>query len=113
VCLDTIPYNGHTTSLDAIWMGVPVVTLLGETVVGRAGLCLAENLAMPELVARSSEEFVTRALHLTADLDRLAKLRASLRKRLEESPLMNAPLFARNMEALYRDAWKRYCARRA
>ncbi len=54
-CLDTVPYNGHTTSLDAIWKGVPVVTLVGTTVVGRAGLCLAENLGMPETVARTPE----------------------------------------------------------
>ena len=59
VCLDTIPYNGHTTSLDAFWMGVPVVTLVGSTIVGRAGLCQAMNLGLPELVARSPDEFVT------------------------------------------------------
>jgi predicted O-linked N-acetylglucosamine transferase (SPINDLY family) len=113
VCLDTVPYNGHTTSLDAIWMGVPVVTLVGDTVVGRAGLCLAENLGMPELVARTPEEFVARAIDLAAELERLARLRRDLRGRLERSALMNAPRFARNLEALYREAWQRYCAERA
>ncbi len=51
ICLDTFPSNGHTTSLDALWMGVPVVTLAGETVVGRAGVCQAMNLGLPELIA--------------------------------------------------------------
>ena len=84
--LDTIPYGGHTTSLDALWMGVPVVTLVGSTVVGRAGLCHARNLELPELVAWSPEEFVNVAAGLAGDLDRLASLRSGLRQRMERSP---------------------------
>ncbi|HLK41240.1 MAG TPA: tetratricopeptide repeat protein [Polyangiaceae bacterium] len=109
VCLDTFPYNGHTTSLDASWMGVPVVTLVGSTVVGRAGLSLAANLGLPGLVARSPEEFVAIAVGLSADLDRLAVLRAGLRPRMESSPLMDAPRFARNLEAAYRSLWRSWC----
>ena len=56
--LDTVPYNGHTTSLDSFWMGVPVVTLVGPTVVGRAGLCQLMNLGLPELIASSPEQYV-------------------------------------------------------
>ena len=59
--LDTFPYNGHTTSLDALWMGVPVVTLVGQTVVGRAGLSQSSNLGLTELVTRTPDEFVQRA----------------------------------------------------
>ncbi len=107
--LDTIPYNGHTTSLDALWMGVPVVTLVGSTIVGRAGLCHARNLALPELVASSPEEFVNIAAGLSEDLDRLDDLRAGLRERMLCSPLMDAPRFARNMEAAYRSIWREWC----
>ena len=109
LCLDTVPYNGHTTSLDAFWMGVPVVTLVGQTVVGRAGLCQAMNLGLPELVARSPDEFVDIAVGLARDRDRLSVLRAGLRSRMEASPLMDAPRFARNLEAAYRNAWRRWC----
>lgn len=109
--IDTVPYNGHTTSLDSFWMGVPVVTLVGPTVVGRAGLCQLMNLGLPELVARSPEQFVDIAAGLASDLSRLSGLRTTLRDRLRASPLMNAPRFARNIEAAYREMWRRWCFR--
>jgi predicted O-linked N-acetylglucosamine transferase (SPINDLY family) len=109
VCLDSVPYNGHTTSLDAFWMGVPVVTLVGRTVVGRAGLCQAMNLGLPELVATTPDEYVARAVDLTRDLNRLGELRAGMRDRMTRSPLMDAPRFARNIESAYRTAWRRWC----
>jgi predicted O-linked N-acetylglucosamine transferase (SPINDLY family) len=109
VCLDTFPYNGHTTSLDALWMGVPVVTMVGDRVVGRAGLCQAMNLGLPELVADTPEQFVKIAVDLACDFDRLAELHASLRARMESSPLMDAPRFARNLEAAYRTMWRQWC----
>jgi protein O-GlcNAc transferase len=109
VCLDTTPYSGHTTSLDAFWMGVPVVTLVGSTVVGRAGLSQAMNLGLPELVAWSPDEFVNVAVRLAKDSDRLDGLRAGLRARMEGSPLMDAPRFARNLEAAYLSMWRRWC----
>jgi predicted O-linked N-acetylglucosamine transferase (SPINDLY family) len=111
VCLDTFPYNGHTTSLDAFWMGVPVVTLVGSTVVGRAGLCQATHLGLPELVARTEDEYVKIAIDLCGDLERLAQMRAGLRERIEKSPLMDAPRFARNLEAGYRAVWREWCER--
>ncbi len=112
VCLDTFPYNGHTTSLDALWMGVPVVTLVGERVVGRAGLCQAMNLGLPGLIARTHGEYVEAAVALCGDIDALARLRAGLRARIEASPLMDAPRFAQNLEAAYRGIWLEWCARR-
>ncbi len=108
--LDTIPYNGHTTSLDSFWMGVPVVTLVGPTVVGRAGLCQLMNLGLPELAAQTPEQYVHIAVELAQDLSRLGELRATLRDRVQASPLMNAPRFARNVEAAYRKMWQRWCA---
>ena len=109
--LDTLPYNGHTTSLDSFWMGVPVVTLAGQTVVGRAGLCELMNLNLPELIASTAEQYVKIATELANDLPRLAHLRGTLRERMEQSPLMDAPSFVRNIEAVYREMWRKWCAK--
>ena len=107
--LDTFPCNGHTTSLDSFWMGVPVVTLVGQTAMGRAGSSILANLGLPELAARSEEAYVGIAGTLAADLPHLGRLRATLRQRMEQSPLMDAPRFARNVEAAYRQMWRHWC----
>lgn len=109
ICLDTFPYNGHTTSLDALWMGVPVISLCGQTPVSRAGLSQAANLGLLELVAQDPEAYVRIASELAHDLPRLAALRASLRPRMAKSPLMNGLLFARAMEDAYRTIWRTWC----
>ncbi len=109
VGLDTVPYAGHTTSLDAYWMGVPVVTLVGQSAVARAGLSQLTNLALPDLAAADPAAFVAAAAGLAADAARLAGLRATLRDRLTASPLMDAPRFARGVEAAYRQMWVTYC----
>lgn len=108
--LDTLPYNGHTTSLDSMWMGVPVVTLLGQTIVGRLGWSELSNLGLTELAATDERQFISIAAGLAADLPRLAGLRASLRQRMAESPLTDARRFTRSMEVAYRDIWKRWCS---
>jgi predicted O-linked N-acetylglucosamine transferase (SPINDLY family) len=90
-------------------MGVPVVTLIGNTVVGRAGHSQLSNLGLRELIAQSPDQFVSIAAGLAADLDRLAELRESLRERMRNSPLMDAPRFARNIEAAYRKMWQWWC----
>ena len=110
IALDTFPFAGGTTTLDALFLGVPVVTLSGPATMQRAGTSIAMNLGLPELVARSEDEFVERAVALATDLPRLARLRAELRSRLAASPLGDAPRFARHLEAAYRGAWRRYCA---
>jgi protein O-GlcNAc transferase len=108
--LDTLPYNGHTTSLDALWMGVPVVTMVGQTVVGRAGVSQLTNLGLPELIAETPDQYVRIAAELAGDPTRLSQLRASLRVRMQHSPLMDGPRFARNVESAYRQMWQRWCA---
>jgi predicted O-linked N-acetylglucosamine transferase (SPINDLY family) len=110
VGMDTFPYNGHTTSLDSYWMGVPVITLVGKTVVGRAGLSQLTNLGLPELIAQTPEQYVQIATDLAGDLPRLAELRRTLRGRMQASPLMDAPRFARNVEAAYRQMWRNWVA---
>jgi predicted O-linked N-acetylglucosamine transferase (SPINDLY family) len=109
VSLDTLPYNGHTTSLDSLWMGVPVVTRVGRTVVGRAGYSQLSNLGLPELVAWSDDQFVSIASELAGDRARLPQLRATLRGRMERSPLMDATRFARNIETAFSLMWRQRC----
>jgi predicted O-linked N-acetylglucosamine transferase (SPINDLY family) len=113
VALDPHPYCGGTTSCDALWMGVPVVSLAGRTAVSRAGATLLANVGLEQLVARSEEQYVELAAALIRDPERLAALRAELRARVEASPLMDAPQFARDFEALLRSAWRAWCERGA
>ncbi len=108
IALDTFPCCGHTTSLDALWMGVPVVTLAGDTVIGRSGVSIAMNLGLPEWVAKTPQEYVQIAARWAHDASALSQLRAGLRARMAASPLMDGPRFARNMEALYRRAWSHW-----
>jgi predicted O-linked N-acetylglucosamine transferase (SPINDLY family) len=107
--LDTLPYNGHTTSIDSLWMGVPVVTLIGQTVAGRAGFSQLSNVELSELAATTPEQFITIAANLAADLPRLAQLRRTLRERTRSSPLMDGERFARDIESAYRAMWLSYC----
>ncbi|WP_322048712.1 tetratricopeptide repeat protein [Paraburkholderia sp. J67] len=111
IALDTFPYNGHTTSLDAFWMGVPVPTRVGRSAASRAGLSLLANLGLPELVTRSDAQFASVVVALARDLPRLAALRAGLRTRMQGSPLMDAKRFAHNLEAAYRLMWRDWCER--
>jgi protein O-GlcNAc transferase len=106
IVLDTFPYNGHTTSLDSLWMGVPVVTLAGKAAVSRAGFSQLSNLGLPELAAHSREQYVKIAVELARNLPRLSELRSTLRARMRASPLMDAPRFARNIETAYRSIWR-------
>ncbi|MGA3067406.1 MAG: tetratricopeptide repeat protein [Tepidisphaeraceae bacterium] len=109
LCLDTHPYNGHTTSLDALWMGVPVLTLVGQTPPGRVGLTHAANLNLTEFAAAGAQALPTIASRWAADLPRLAELRRDLRQRMQNSPLMDAAGFARKVEAIYRQMWIDWC----
>lgn len=109
LALDPLPYNGHTTSLDAFWMGVPILTLRGETVVGRAGWSQLCNLGLKELAAETPEQYVALAVEWAGDLPRLQKLRRTLRTRMLNSPLMDAARFARHVEQAYRQMWLSWC----
>ncbi len=108
--LDTFPYNGHTTSLDSFWMGVPVVTIVGQTAVGRGGLSQLSNLGLREIIAETPEQFIGIAADLASNLTRLRELRGTLRNRMQCSPLMDAPQFARDIESAYREMWRGWCA---
>jgi predicted O-linked N-acetylglucosamine transferase (SPINDLY family) len=90
-------------------MGVPVISLAGPTPLTRGGLSILSNVGLPELVAHSVDDYVAKAVALARDLPRLAALRAGLRERMQRSPLMDAPRFARNIEAAYREMWHQWC----
>jgi predicted O-linked N-acetylglucosamine transferase (SPINDLY family) len=109
IALDPYPYAGGTTTCDALWMGVPVVSMTDKTAVSRAGLSLLSNVGLPELVAQDAGQYVRIASELARDLTRLAGLRSTLRQRMQESPLMDAAAFAFDVEAAFRQMWKNWC----
>jgi protein O-GlcNAc transferase len=109
--LDAFPYAGGTTTLHSLWMGVPVVTLAGESAVSRGGASILGVLGLDELVAASEDDYVRIARALAQDRKRLKGWRASLRERLERSPLMDAQRFTRDLETALLEMWTRHAAR--
>lgn len=109
LCLDSFPCNGMTTTCHALWMGLPVVSLAGALPATRSGLSLLSTIGLPELATRDENEYLRVAAELAGDIPRLAHLRTHLRDRMRASPLMDAPAFARKMEAAYRTMWQRWC----
>jgi protein O-GlcNAc transferase len=105
IILDTFPYHGTTTTAEALWMGLPVITLAGTTHVSRVGVSMLTNIGLPELIAHSENQYIQIAVELAHDLPRLNRLRSTLRQRMQQSPLMDAPRFARNIESAYRQMW--------
>jgi predicted O-linked N-acetylglucosamine transferase (SPINDLY family) len=109
VALDPFPYPGGTTTCDALWMGVPTVSLVGRSPFMRSGLSILSNAALPELAVDSPGRYLETTMALAGDLPRLAQLRSTMRDRLRESPLMDGARFARDVEAAYRSIWRRWC----
>jgi predicted O-linked N-acetylglucosamine transferase (SPINDLY family) len=110
VALDPFPFNGHTTTCDALWQGVPTVTLSGDSYVSRFGGSGLAALGLNELIARDVSEYVRIASELAGDTSRLAELRSTLRGRMADSPLLDFVGFTRNLEAAYRQMWTHWCA---
>ena len=107
--LDTFPYGGGTTTCQALWMGVPVVTLARDTPASLCGASLLGTVGLDELVARTPEQYLDIAETLSGDLPRLAALRAGMRPRLASSPLLDASRFTGNLEAALRLIWRDWC----
>jgi predicted O-linked N-acetylglucosamine transferase (SPINDLY family) len=110
ISLDTLPYNGHTTTLDSLWMGVPVISQLGTNPVGRAGLSILSNLGLESWVAATDAEFVELAKGLSGNAQKLREIRSTLRDRMQRSPLMDAVGFTRNFELACRQMWRTWCS---
>jgi predicted O-linked N-acetylglucosamine transferase (SPINDLY family) len=111
VALDPFPYSGETTALHTLWMGVPMVALEGPTVVQRLASRVLRVAGLDAWVARTPDEYVSLALALAADRERLAFERVSLRGRLAASPLFDHRGVTRELETAYREMWRRECAR--
>ena len=112
IALDPVPYNGGTTTYQALWMGAPVVTLAGANFCSRMSASFLGNLGLNELIAETPEEYVEIATGLANDRDRVLDLRAGMRDRMRAAPCCDPARFTRNLESLYRDIWRDWCARR-
>jgi protein O-GlcNAc transferase len=108
--LDPFPFCGGLTSCEALWMGVPIVTLPGSRAVSRQTLAFVTQLDLAALAAPNPERYVALAAELAGDLDRLADLRAGLRTRMAASSLCDGARFTRGLEAAYRTMWRTWCA---
>jgi predicted O-linked N-acetylglucosamine transferase (SPINDLY family) len=111
IALDTFPFNGGMTTLEALWMGVPVLTIAGDTVVSRQTVSALANIGLAEELAfADAAAYIAGAVALASDGVRLAALRQQLRPRMAASPLRDAAQFTRDLEALYRRMWQAWCA---
>ena len=111
IALDPFPYNGTTTTCEALWMGVPVVTLAGDRHAARVGASILTHVGLPDLIADTPGGYVETAVALARDPARRAHLRATLRERCRQSPLGDGARLASEMEALYRRLWRDWCTR--
>ena len=108
LALDTFPYNGGTTTIHSLWMGVPVITLAGGHMASRCGVALLSRAGLGEFIAYSEEEYLQRAIQFAQDLPGLNRVRQSLRERMSGEDC-NPEIITRHMEAAYREMWRKWC----
>jgi predicted O-linked N-acetylglucosamine transferase (SPINDLY family) len=111
IALDPFPYTGGATTVDALWMGVPVLTLGGDRFIARQGLGLLMNAGLADWVAADADDYAARAILWAENLPRLTALRDSLRRQVLQSPIFDAARFARHFESALRGMWSAWCAR--
>ncbi len=109
LCLDPFPFTGATTTSHALWMGVPTLTLLGQTVAGRLGAALLHHVGLEDFVAHDFGEFVEKGVYWSGNLERLARLRAGMRERFLQSPIGRPDLFAQGLAHGFRQMWRTWC----
>ena len=110
ICLDAFPYTGGTTTAIALWMGVPTLTLAGDTPPSRQGNMIMNHVGLDAFVASDPEDFERKGIAWATRLPELAELRATLRQRYEDSPLLRPDVIAAGLESALRTMWKRWCA---
>jgi predicted O-linked N-acetylglucosamine transferase (SPINDLY family) len=110
ISLDTFPYNGATTTCEALWMGVPVVTLAGSTHASRMGMSILKAAGEDHLIAYTADEFVEKAATLASRLPELAQWRQTARTKLRASALLDGPRFARGLETAFEAMWQAWLA---
>ena len=111
IALDPFPWGGHTTACEALWMGVPTITLLGERYAGRMVASVLRAVGLGELVAETPQQYRSIAIALADNEGRRSALRTSLRGRMLSSPLCDGKAFTRGLEDTYRQLWRRWCQR--
>jgi protein O-GlcNAc transferase len=111
IALDPFPHGGGMTTLDALWMGVPVVTWSGHTISSRLSAASLTALGLTDFIAGDRESYISLAVEKSSNLDALARLRSSLRERVAGSAIGDPLLYARTVEAAYRQMWRRWCSR--
>jgi predicted O-linked N-acetylglucosamine transferase (SPINDLY family) len=109
IALDPFPYSGGLTTLESLWMGVPVITLGGDRFASRHSLSHLTAAGVPEFIARGEDSYIETAASLAGDIPRLESLRLGLRERMAASPLCDCPRFTRNLEEAYRAMWRTWC----
>ncbi len=112
IALDTYPFNGGVTTFEALWMGIPTVSLVGSLWVARMGLCIMSSVGLGSLAAQSPEQFVAKVQALVAHPQALSQLRQTMRERLKQTDLCNVELFASDLETAYREIWQRWSDRK-
>ena len=111
IALDTYPFNGCMTTLEGMWMGVPIVSLVGEnSLLSRSGLSILSRLGMEFFAAENPGEFVKKATAFAQNLDALEKIRFSIRQRMTASTLCNPKVYASGVESAYREMWHKWCS---
>jgi predicted O-linked N-acetylglucosamine transferase (SPINDLY family) len=112
IALDPFPYPGGTTSVESLWMGVPVITKRGDRFLSHVGETIAYNAGLSDWVAADDDDYIAKAVAYASDLDRLGTLRAGLRQQVLASPLFDAPRFARHFEEAILEMWKQWLKRK-
>ena len=109
ILLDSFPHNGGTMLYDALWMGVPVISLAGRPPLGRIGESAMSNLGLADWVAYDDESYINNAVKFASNLAELAKIRIEMRETMINSPLMDEKGFASDVENAYLNMWKKWC----
>jgi len=111
IALDTFPYNGTTTTFEAMWMGIPVITLTGKVHASRVGSSILSRIAFQDGIAASENEYIEKAVKLAGNIDFLKSQRKTLRSKMQASSLMDQEAFVLKLESAYRSMWQSWCAR--
>ena len=109
IALDSFPYNGTTTTCEALWMGVPIITLMGESHAGRVSGSILSRVGLDEFIANDIDAYIEKVVMLSRKTERLSFLRDTLRERVAASPLCDGPGFSRILEYTYREMWRAWC----
>jgi predicted O-linked N-acetylglucosamine transferase (SPINDLY family) len=109
IALDAHPFNGGVTTLEGLWMGVPIITRVGERTVARTGLSILAQLDMAALAARTPEQYIKIVAVLAANPSALARIRSTLRQRMRASTLCHHEIYVTQLERAYRDLWHAHC----